>query len=372
MGSAREDHVFVNTTGEIMRMSIDSLRSRWALPARAAAVACTVFVAQAAAVASEVPAFERRSTASAPYASIRVLDTEGMPVAAPRTGSGWGTKTLFQAPNDGGTLRILYVPPGAEGAYVHYHEFHEWAYNIMGDFTNNESTMPDNVSGPLQRFREGNFLSRPPYSLHGGEKGRMKHMASQIGAIIMIMEESNVGAGTFTVDPAVRNLPPQQGGGMKYNPDYKKIQHWSTPRIIDTLEKMPWQPVEGSPGLNVKYLIDDPAHGFRATMWFLEAGAKTPAQLRPHSYSKAHQFNFVINGDLAIQAYAGPGRKAETFKLSRHYFVERPPMSIFGLVDTAASTGGVVWLEVTYASGTRWTDVPTPIEQPTYIEAAAN
>ena len=222
-------------------------------------------------------------------------------------------------------MRILYVPPGAEGALVHYHEFHEWAYNIQGDFTNNESTSPDQVSGPLQRFREGNFLSRPPYSLHGGERGRQPFMASQIGAIILIMEESEVGRGTFTVDPAVRNLPEfGKGQGIQFNPDYKKVTHWANPRIIDTLEKMPWQPVEGSPGLNVKYLLDDPSHGFRAKMWFLQAGAATPDQAKAYYYKQAHQFNFVIAGDLKIQAYSKPGESAESYALSKHYLVERP------------------------------------------------
>lgn len=318
----------------------------------------------ASALTAELPAYEKHSAATPPHTAVRVIDVESMPIAAPPNVSGWGTRTLFQAPA-GGQLRILYVPPGAEGAYVHYHEFHEWAYNIQGDFTNNESTTPDNVAGPLQRFREGNFLSRPPYSLHGGEKGRMKYMASQIGAVIMIMEESGVNAGSFTVDPAVRNNPP--AAGMRYNPDYKKIQYWSTPRIIDTLDKMAWQPVEGVPGLNAKYLIDDPSHGFRATMWFLEAGAKTPAQLRPYYYKDAHQFNFVINGDLSIEAQAYPGARPETFKLNKHYFFERPPMAIAGLSSTAASAGGVVWLEVTYAKGTKWTTAPTPIEAPNFI-----
>jgi hypothetical protein len=338
---------------------------RVAVSCRSATLAFAAFATAVAAHAAD--GFQRSSTASAPHASIRVLDSERMPVTAPNSRSGWGTKTLFQAPNDAGALRILYVPPGAEGAYNHYHEFHEWAYNIQGDFTNNESTTPDQVSGPLQRFREGNFLSRPPYSLHGGERGRMKFMASQIGAVILIMEEANVGKGSYTVDPAVRDKPPAQGEGMQYNPDYKKIQHWSTPRIIDTLEKMPWQPVDSDPGLNVKYLVDDPSHGFRATMWFLQAGAKTPKRFLPHYYRQAHQMNFVINGDLSIDAYSAPGKKAETFELSKHFFVERPPMSIFGLAGNEASKGGVVWLEVTYAKGTRWTDTPTPIEQPTYF-----
>ena len=330
------------------------------------AVAALGVTCALAACAADVPAHEQRSSASAPFKSIRVIDVERMPIERGQYGnSGWGTRTLFKAPNDGGTLRILYVPPGAEGAYNHYHEFHEWAYNIQGDFTNNESTTPHNVSGPLQRFREGNFLSRPPYSLHGGEKGRMKHMMSQIGAVIMIMEESNVGAGTFTVDPAVQK---DSSLAKNYNPNFNNIKHWSTPRIIDTLDKMPWQPVEGVPGLNAKYLIDDPSHGYRATMWFLEAGAKTPDMLRPHYYKQAHQFNFVINGDLKLQAYSNETKQAETFQLDKHFFFERAPMSVVGVAPGVASNGGVVWLEVTYAQGTGWTKEPTEIEAPIYVK----
>ena len=161
--------------------------------------------------------YEHRMPAQAPFAAVRVLDVLNMPIEAPG-GNGWGIRTLY-AGAAGEHLRILYVPPGAEGAKVHYHEFHEWAYNIAGDFTNNESTMPDQVYGPLQRFREGNFLSRPPHSLHGGEKGRMKWMASQIGAEILIMEEKDAMQYSYTVDPDVRNGDTKAGGGMRYNPD---------------------------------------------------------------------------------------------------------------------------------------------------------
>jgi len=287
-----------------------------------------------------------------------------MPIESPATATGWGTKTLYSGP-DGEQLRILYVPPGAEGAKVHYHEFHEWAYNIAGDFTNNESTMPDQVFGPLQRFREGNFLSRPPRSLHGGERGRMKWMASQIGAEILIMEEKDASAYSFTVDPDVRNAEASQG--MRYNPNYKEIQNWATPRIIDTLDKMPWQPVDGAPGLNVKHLIDDPSHGFRADMWFLEAGAQTPAVFRPSYYRQAHEFDFVIAGDLAIQTQAAPADKSSLVALKKYFFVERPAMGIMGLAQSPASRTGAVWLQVTYAKGARWSESPTPIEAPNYL-----
>ena len=329
-----------------------------------------VFIAALAApaAASDENNYEFLSTASGQFVPTRILDTDAMPFKrAPNSTTGWGIKMLFESPGGGG-LRILDVPPGAEGAKNHYHDFHEWAYNIAGDFTNNESTTPDQVYGPLQRFRAGDFLSRPPYSLHGGERGRQKFMASQIGALIMIMEESGVGGGTWCVDPDCRN--PEEAGDtqqMKFNPDYKEIQYWSTPRIIDTWEDMPWQPMEEHPGLNVKYLVDDPSHGYRATMWFLEVGAATPDFMRGHYYKQAHQFNFVINGDLRIQTYSDLKTPAETYDIRQHYLTDRPPMSIAGIADEPASQGGVVWLEVTYAKGTTWTDEPTPIEQPNYI-----
>jgi len=306
------------------------------------------------------------SSATSPFVSTRIVDSESMPYKrAENSTTGWGVKMLYEAPGGGG-LRMLDVPPGAEGAKVHYHDFHEWAYNIAGDFTNNESTTPDQVSGPLQRFRAGDFLSRPPYSLHGGERGRQKFMASQIGAIIMIMEEGGVGGGTWCVDPDCRNLP-EGSQGMKFNPDYKNIQHWSTPRIIDTWQDMPWQPMADYPGLNVKYLVDDPSHGFRATMWFLEAGAATPDFMKANYYKQAHQFHFVINGDAKIQTYSAPGEPAEKYDIRQHYLVDREPMSIVGLAEENATEGGVVWLEVTYAKGTAWTKEPTPIEEPVYI-----
>src|SRR5690606_23952675 len=133
-----------------------TLRS-FSLTSACGALAALSAIFALTACAAETPAHERRSTATAPFKSVRVLDVERMPIERGQYGStGWGTRTLWRGPNDNGTLRILYVPPGAEGAYVHYHTFHEWAYNIQGDFTNNESTTPHNVSGPLQRFREGN------------------------------------------------------------------------------------------------------------------------------------------------------------------------------------------------------------------------
>jgi hypothetical protein len=335
----------------------------------AATLAAVFQIAPASADSHAAPAWEWTSSASAPYRPVKVLDTDAMPIEYTRgSRASWGVKTLFENPESGGHLTIISIPPGAEGALNHYHEFHEWAWIMFGDFTNNESTHPDQVYGPLQRFVAGDFLSRPPYSLHGGERGRQKFMASQIGSEILIMEESNVGAKTWKVDPACRDGQDPDGECSGYNPNYRDVKQWATPRIIDTLNDMPFQPVPGAAGLHVKHLIDDPLHGFRARMWYLEGGAATPAQLRPHYYREAYQFNFLVSGDLTIQAWASDGEAAETRALERNNYFERAPMSIFGVASEDASAGGAVWLEVTYARGTTWTDDDevTPIEAPVY------
>jgi mannose-6-phosphate isomerase-like protein (cupin superfamily) len=333
--------------------------SSWAFAPRAA---CLFVIVSAAAntVFAQDKDYENLSTASGNFNAVRILDTNHMPIG--KRGS-WGKKTLFDN-GEAGHLQLVYIPPGAPGAYVHYHEFHEWAWIVSGDFTNNESTHPNQVSGPLQRFVAGDFLSRPPYSLHGGELGRQEFMASQIGSVILIMEEGVVSEKTFSVDPACAQ---KVNKCYNYNDRHAEIEHWAVPRIIDTLNEMPFQAVEGSPGLKMKYLAADPLHGFRATMWYLEAGAETPEQFRPHYYEQAHQFNFIINGDLTIQTYSDGETPAESFTVSQNYSVERPPMSVFGLAKENATKGGVVWLEVTYAKGTTWTTEYTPIGEPEYV-----
>ncbi len=208
---------------------------------------------------------------------------------------------------------------------------------------NNESTNPNNFS-ILRRFREGDFLSRPPYSLHGGEQGRMPWMETQVGAVILLMEEQGSGPGSsLTADPRTRDLPVAARGGG--NPGWKDVKMWATPRIIDTIGGMPFQDVEGSPGLHAKYLAEDSLHGFRATIYRLDAGAATPAQFRPHYYKQGYQFIFVINGDLNIDAYAGPGQKKESYRLIKHFYVERPPMSAFGIAADKASEDTAVAVE---------------------------
>jgi hypothetical protein len=125
---------------------------------------------------------------------------------------------------------------------------------------------------------------------------------------------------------------------------------------------MPWQPVEGAPGLNVKHLVDDPLHGFRADLWFLEKDAPPAPQLRAYYYHEANEFNFMIAGDLLIETYARPDAKPVTVDLGKGFYFAHPAMSIMGLPPSAATRTGAVWLQVTYAKGAHWSETPAPIE----------
>ena len=140
------------------------------------------------------------------------------------------------------------------------------------------------------------------------------------------------------------------------------------PRIIDTLSELPWELDESAQGVLIKRLVNDQVRGFRATLWQIPRGWKSsqaPGFARAYYYKQAHQFNFVLNGDMRIQTYKAPGKKAEEVTLGKSFYFERVPMSIMGLADGVVTTAGCVWLEVTYGKGTAINNVP--IEEPSYI-----
>jgi hypothetical protein len=289
---------------------------------------------------------ETQTSASSPWQPVRVIDCDSMPWSGAND-LGWRTKSLFNNPDTGDRLMLILLPVGADGGTSHYHDFHEWAYWLTGDFVNNEYTHPEQRIGAFQQFREGVFLDRPAFSLHGGEPDRLE---SQVGGSCLIMEEGGKSVGVVPGDP-------------RYSDAWRNVRQWSVPRIIDTIGEMPWELAGDAEGLFIKRLVDDQVRGFRATLWRLAAGfqSSTAADFaRPHYYRQAHQFNYVLAGDLRIQAYSWPGTKAEVVTLGPNFYFERGPLAVYGLAEGAASEGGCVWLEVTYGKGTAISN--TPIE----------
>ena len=292
------------------------------------------------------------TAATPPFTPIKVLETTAMHWSPPINELGWKAKTLYNNEQTGDRLVILWVPISAPGGRNHYHTFHEWAYWLTGDFVNNEYTSPLQRIGDFQQFREGVFLDRPAYSLHGGEPGRLD---SQVGGTCLIMEE---GGKTIYVIPDDPN----------YSDEWKQVKQWTVPRIIDTISELPWEPYDGANDISIKRLVNDQVRGFRAVMWLLPAGWKTSGAGqfgRAHYYKQAHQFNYILNGDLQLQCWASPEQKAEQVRLTKDFYFEKAPMAICGLADGTVSETGCVWLQVTYAKGTSIPNVP--IEEPLYI-----
>ena len=301
--------------------------------------------------ASDKP-YQIMTDAVSPFSPVKVLDTTAMPWSPPFNELGWKAKTLYSNEDTGDHLVIIWVPIGAPGGRNHYHTFHEWAYWLTGDFVNNEYTSPLQRIGDFQQFREGIFLDRPAYSLHGGEPGRLD---SQVGGTCLIMEEGGETLYVIPDDP-------------KYSDEWKQVKQWTVPRIIDTISEMPWEPYDGAKDIGIKRLADDQVRGFRALMWLLPAGWKSTGTGqfgRAHYYKQAHQFNYILNGDLQLQCWASPQEKAEQVKLTKDFYFEKAPMAISGLADGVVSETGCVWLQVTYAKGTSIPNVP--IEDAVYI-----
>lgn len=302
-------------------------------------------------MASDKP-YQTMTNATPPFTPVKVLDTPAMPWSPPFNELGWKAKTLFSNEDTGDHLVIIWVPIGAPGGRNHYHTFHEWAYWLTGDFVNNEYTSPLQRIGDFQQFREGVFLDRPAYSLHGGEPGRLD---SQVGGTCLIMEEGGETLYVIPDDP-------------RYSDEWKQVKQWTVPRIIDTISEMPWEPYDGAKDIGIKRLADDQVRGFRAVMWLLPAGWKSTGTGqfgRAHYYKQAHQFNYILNGDLQLQCWASPQEKAEQVTLTKDFYFEKAPMAISGLADGVVSETGCVWLQVTYAKGTSIPNVP--IEDAVYI-----
>ncbi|RME68518.1 MAG: cupin domain-containing protein, partial [Alphaproteobacteria bacterium] len=265
-------------------------------------------------------------------APLRIVRPEHMAWQSSRY---WDLKMLFHNEETGAHLILLAVPPGWTGALNHYHEWHEWAYILSGDLTNDEFVSPHQHRGARKQFREGDFLSRPPYSLHGVEAGGL---ASQVGCRLIIQEEGP-SALTYGVVPGQKDFQ---------TPD-KAVTRWTSPRLIDTIGGMRWDDMDGMPGVKVKYLMDN--DNFRARLHWVDAGFRgdgVPALSTPAYWPSGRRFRFVLYGDIAVDAYAAPGAPPQRFTATTQQLIDQGPRAIVALPAAAASNKGCVWLEVDY------------------------
>ena len=83
-------------------------------------------------------------------------------------------KLLFFNPN-GGVLLYVKFNPGwdADGTEAHYHTFHEWGYVLDGSFPLYEFVSPKQKTGSLVDMKQGTFMDRPAFSIHGNRREAM-------------------------------------------------------------------------------------------------------------------------------------------------------------------------------------------------------
>ena len=292
--------------------------------------------------------------ADAPWVPAKVIDINAMEW---EPGRAWDRKVVYWNPDSGSHIMLLYVPPGWDGAPNHYHLFHEWVYVLEGDLTNNDYVSPDQKKGVLMQFREGDWLDRPAYSLHGGEPGRVP---SQIGGLLLIQEE---GLTSIGVTGSSIGYPTQDA--------YKDVKEWARPRFTNTITEMRWEDHPSASGVKIKPLVDDPGRGFRSNLLWLPPGWTTetdPGFARAYYYEQELEINFILSGEMTIQAYRNPISKSETLTLDQYTYFERGPKCIAGLAEQRAGGRlGCAWLQVTYGAGDRGTVSDRPIGDRIYV-----
>jgi|GEM_PF-1002229 len=283
--------------------------------------------------------------------------------AIPRPPLGPTSKTIFQSPEAGPDsplpvgqlIHLVYQPtfttdmPPANGV-SHYHEFWEWGYTLKGDSVMPEPVHPDQRNGMLYRKREGGWLTRPPFSLHGGSWAT-GGLRNQLPYHLIIFEEGdghviNVGhdgePGSFRGRDG--NTPPP---GL--DADYRNVEEFSRPWLIDSQRDLDWEEDREVPGRFVKLLDDNLKHGFRSQLVKVPPGWVAPPEWRKTYFETASRLRYMIWGEMQVWQFDGPDDPGTPVTVDEDYFIYQPPRAIWGYSDEPVSEKGAIWLEVTYA-----------------------
>ena len=113
---------------------------------------------------------------------------------------------------------------------------------------------------------------------------------------------------------------------------------------------MEWEDASDLDGAKIKLLSDEIAGGFRARIVYVPPGWSYSGDAAKTYFRKAHRFHYVLAGDLTLGTRSTGG----TTTIDKGFFVEQPPMSVWQWSDGPNTTKGGMWLEITYAEGTRF------------------
>ncbi len=264
------------------------------------------------------------------------------------------SKTFFKTPDDGGLIYFEFDPTWSmdmarDPLGSHYHLFHEWAYQLSGDFIIHEPVSTQQKHGAAYRFVEGTWLDRPAYTLHGGdwETGGWR---PQNASRMIIMEEGD--GSVITVGPDGDHFKPDfpDSKPEPYDPNWQAVERFARPWIIDSNSALEWEPDKYVPGRFVKWLSDD-RDGFRGQLVKIPPGWTPSPNTEKRYFSEAHRLRYVLFGDMQVWSFADPQDKGTSVTVGPDHFIYQPPNSIWGYGSGPVSQRGAVWLEVTYSRG---------------------
>lgn len=282
------------------------------------------------------------------------------------------SKTIFKGPEVGQLVYSIFPPtfsvemPRGGGLGPHYHPYWEWGYTLKGDSALAEPVSPYQKNGMLYRKREGGWLTRPPYSIHGGhwETGGKR---AQLPYHLIIFEEGDGSVVTTGPDGDHFFLEYPDRKPDPYLPDWRSVERFTRPWLVDSLTDLEWETDSETAGRFVKWLDDDPVDGFRAQLIKIPPGWTPPAGVTGSYFEKANRLRYVIYGDMNVWLFDNPDdRDPQKVTVGEDFFIYQPARSVWGYGTGSVSNLGAVWLEVTYAEGVSHGD--GPIEEPKVIK----
>jgi hypothetical protein len=300
------------------------------------------------------------------WAKLALVDMEKFPWdTTPRFSA--RTKTVFRGPKVGQLVYSIFSPTFSDqmpkaGLGSHYHPYWEWGYTLKGDSALAEPVSPYQLNGMYYRKREGGWLTRPPYSLHGGG-WTVGGKRAQLPYHLIIFEEGDGSVVTIgeNGDHFFPDWPDRRPD--PYMPDWKQVTNWTRPWLVDSQTDLEWEPDRTMEGRFVKWLDDDWENGFRSMLVKIPPGWTPPDGYKGEYFENANRMRYVIYGDMKVWLFDGPAdNNPRAVSVGEDFFIYQPARSVWGYGSGPVSEIGAIWLEVTYAHGVEHGN--GPIEEP--------
>jgi hypothetical protein len=248
------------------------------------------------------------------------------------------------------------------GLGSHYHPYWEWGYTLKGDSALAEPVSPYQLNGMYYRKREGGWLTRPPYSLHGGG-WTVGGKRAQLPYHLLLFEEGD--GSVVTIGENGDHFFPEwpERRPDPYLPDWEKVTNWTRPWLVDSQTDLEWEPDRTMEGRFVKWLDDDWENGFRSMLVKIPPGWTPPDGYKGEYFENANRMRYVIYGDMKVWLFDGPAdNNPRAVSVGEDFFIYQPARSVWGYGSGPVSEIGAIWLEVTYAHGVEHGN--GPIEEP--------